>query len=186
MAAKIPTDQAFVTAFEMAPVGLLVSQQRIITFCNQALHEIFGYAQKALTGLSLETLYPSHGEFEHIGERAFQIMQKTGFYSDDRIMKKAQGELFWCHVTGRTLNRRDPFAMAVWVFEDISATRPVTVELTKREREISQLLVTGKSSKQIALDFGVSHRTIEAHRARLMRKYSVKTSSELIARLLGR
>ena len=34
----------------------------------------------------------------------------------------------------------DPFALAVWVFEDLSDVRPVTTNLTPREREIAQFL----------------------------------------------
>lgn len=57
---------------------------------------------------------------------------------------------------------------------------------TQRGREIAQLFVTRKSSKQIAREPGISHRTVNAHRARLMRKYGVGTTGELIDRLIGR
>ena len=130
-------------------------------------------------------LYPSQKEYEHIGERGLEVMRDTGMYSDERIMKHADGHLFWCHVVGRALDRSDPFGCAVWMLEDISARRPVTTPLTSREREIAQLLIEGKTSKQIARSLGVSPRTIEAHRARLLRKLKVNTPSEMIARLAG-
>lgn len=79
-------------------------------------------------------------------------MSAQGSYADDRIMKRANGELFWCHVTGRSLELTQPHAAGVWTFEDLSATRRVTVELTPREREIAAQLATGKTSKQIGPD----------------------------------
>lgn len=113
-------------------------------------------------------------------------MADTGVYSDERIMRRRDGQLFWCHVSGQTLDRSDPFACAVWVFEDISARRPVGAALTPREREIAQQLVAGATSKQIARQLGLSPRTVEAHRARLMTKFNATTAAELVARLLGR
>jgi DNA-binding NarL/FixJ family response regulator len=61
----------------------------------------------------------------------------------------------------------------------------MTAEFTTREREIAQFLVTGKTSKDIARQLGISHRTIEAHRARLMKKLNASTPGEMIARLAG-
>ncbi len=103
-------------------------------------------------------------------------MQETGTYSDERIMSRSDGALFWCHVAGRALDRADPFAHAVWMFEDISLRRPVGAALTIREREIAQHIVTGATSKQIARLLDISHRTVEAHRARLMRKLGASTT----------
>ena len=59
----------------------------------------------------------------------------------------------------------------------MSEKRPVTAELTPREREIAALLVEGKTSKVIARETDLSPRTVEMHRAKLMRKFSASTSS---------
>lgn len=178
-------DADVVLAFDLAPVGLLVSRNRVIERCNHAFAAMFGFTPEALRGKSLEILYASHSEFEHIGERGLPIMKETGLYSDERIMRRNNGQLFWCHVSGKSLSKNDPFACAVWMFEDISARRPVTVKLTTREREVAQQLLSGKTSKQIAKSVGISPRTIEGHRARLMKKFGAKTGAELIARLAG-
>ena len=173
-------------AFDMAPVGLLISRRRVVQSCNQAFSAMFGYTLGSLEGKSLTCLYPSTTEFEHIGDRALMVMRDNALYADERIMKRADGKLFWCHVSGRAIDRSDPFAAAVWVFEDISEKRPVTADLTSREREIAQFLVMGKSSKEIGKMLGIGYRTVEAHRARLMRKFGVTSSNELVARLVGR
>lgn len=52
--------------------------------------------------------------------------------------------------------------------------------LTPREREVFDLLVTGMSSKVIARELGGSYRTIEIHRAHVMRKMAARHLSELV------
>ena len=52
--------------------------------------------------------------------------------------------------------------------------------ITDREREIVQLLAEGKSSKEIATMLGISVRTVETHRAAIMKKLGLKSFSELI------
>lgn len=172
-------------AFDLAPVGLCVSQNRVIQRCNEAFAAMFGYSVDRLDGESMAILYPSQQEFENVGARGYQAMLKTGHYTDERIMRHADGRMFWCHVAGRSLDRSSPFACAVWMFEDISARRPANLDLTRREREVAQFLVTGQSSKQIAKHLNISPRTVEAHRARLMGKLGVSSAPEMIARLIG-
>lgn len=173
------------TIFCHAPIGMCVSEQRVIIACNDALGRMFGYTPNELVGQSFLTLYPTHDEFERTGARIVPIMNAKGRYSDERIMKRADRELFWCHVSGRSLVKDDPHAAGIWTFEDLSERRPVTAELTPREREIAALMVEGKTSKLIARQIGLSPRTVEMHRAKLMRKFSAATSSELVHRLLG-
>ncbi len=173
------------TIFLQAPVGMCISQHRIIHACNHTLAKMFGYEREALIGQSFLVLYPTPDEFERTGARIVPIMNAKGRYSDERIMKRADKELFWCHVSGRALVHNDPHAAGIWTFEDLSEKRPVTAELTPREREIAALLVEGKTSKLIARQIGLSPRTVEMHRAKLMRKFTAATSSELVHRLLG-
>lgn len=52
--------------------------------------------------------------------------------------------------------------------------------LSQREKEILDLVVGGNSSKEIARVLGISHKTVEAHRGRLMSKLGVKSLGELI------
>jgi two-component system response regulator FixJ len=56
--------------------------------------------------------------------------------------------------------------------------------LTDREREVLELLTKGKQNKQIAQDLGVSPRTIEIHRARVMEKMDAHSIAELVRMML--
>ena len=53
--------------------------------------------------------------------------------------------------------------------------------LTPREREMLPLVAAGHSSKEIARRFGISHRTVELHRTRIMHKTGAGTVIELAA-----
>ena len=56
--------------------------------------------------------------------------------------------------------------------------------LTDREREVLDLLTLGKQNKSIAQDLGVSPRTIEIHRARVMEKMDAQSVAELVRMML--
>lgn len=53
-------------------------------------------------------------------------------------------------------------------------------KLTKREKEVMDLLVQGKPNKIVASDLGLSVRTIETHRAHVLSKLEIKSLSDLV------
>jgi len=54
------------------------------------------------------------------------------------------------------------------------------IQLTPREREVMDMVTDGKSNKEIAADLGVSAKTVEAHRARVMEKMCAGSLAELV------
>lgn len=63
---------------------------------------------------------------------------------------------------------------------DSAEDRVSLVSATAREREIIQLLAEGKSNKEAASTLGISVKTIEAHRANIMRKLQLHSVSDLV------
>ncbi|ABG58589.1 response regulator [Cytophaga hutchinsonii] len=53
-------------------------------------------------------------------------------------------------------------------------------ELTKREKGILKMITDGKNNREIADGLGISIRTIETHRANIMKKLKVKNAVELV------
>jgi len=62
----------------------------------------------------------------------------------------------------------------------LSRVRPSVDNLTDREREVVAGLIRNLTNKQIGLLLGISHRTVEIHRSRLMRKLGVTSLSALL------
>lgn len=58
--------------------------------------------------------------------------------------------------------------------------RPPGSNLTPREIEVVRLLAQGKSNKEVAATLGLSQRTVESHRTRIMQKLELDSFSELI------
>jgi DNA-binding NarL/FixJ family response regulator len=52
--------------------------------------------------------------------------------------------------------------------------------LTAREREVTQLLAEGKSSKEVAVLLNLSTKTVETHRSNIMRKLSLHSIRDLV------
>jgi RNA polymerase sigma factor (sigma-70 family) len=57
--------------------------------------------------------------------------------------------------------------------------------LTPREREVMEMVTEGRSNKEIANTLGVSAKTIEAHRARVMEKMRAGSLAELVRMVLA-
>jgi two-component system response regulator TtrR len=63
--------------------------------------------------------------------------------------------------------------------QDESVARRMA-SLSPREREVMNLVVLGKANKEIAYDLGLSQKTVEVHRARLMKKLQVSSLAALV------
>lgn len=172
-----------VIAFQNAPIGLVVTESRVIKGCNPAFAEMFGFAVEELLEQSFAILYPSMEEFERIRDVGVEPLKRTNRYSDERIMARKNGTLFWCRVRGHSLTRDDdPLRRAVWSFADLSKTRNV-LNLSGRERQIVMHLGEGRTSKEIARTLDISPRTVESYRARLLKKYNAHNVAELLSHL---
>ena len=171
-------------AFDHAPVGLAVLENRIIRHCNLQFADTFGGTPEEFNNAPLAHFYPSIEDYRRIGERGLAAMYETGRYNDERVMKRSDGTLFWCRARGQSLTQDDPFRRGIWSFADLSDERPL-VKLTQREREVAILTCRGLTSKEIGLELGLSYRTIEVYRARLLQKFNARKLAELVAKLSG-
>lgn len=65
------------------------------------------------------------------------------------------------------------------------ATAERLAQLTHREREVLDLVVSGRINREIAAQLDISVKTVEAHRARLMEKLEVASVAELVQAVLS-
>ncbi|WP_374404570.1 response regulator transcription factor [Niveibacterium sp.] len=92
---------------------------------------------------------------------------------NDRDMLRLIGQCLEAERSERTQRRQD------------AETARRLDQLTTREREVLDLIVAGRLNKQIADDLGISIKTVEVHRARVMEKMGVSSLAELVQMVMS-
>lgn len=177
-------DALALLAYDEAPIGIVLTEERIIKSCNATFCELFGYQKTELIGQSFRMLYATRKEFDSFRDIGIKPLQEKGIYSDERLMRRRDGTPFWCRFRAHTLDRDNPLSRTVLSFALISETLP-NVQLTQRERQIVMQLSKGLTSKEIGRELSLSPRTIEDVRSRLLKKFDVKNATELLAHMTG-
>ena len=166
-------------AFQQAPIGLVMADQRIIVACNETFCAISGYRKDELIGMSFEMLYTSAKEFEAVRNIGVAALLESGAYSDQRILKKKDGSLVWCRFRAHTLTPESPLSRTVLSYAVIGKP-DASQSLTNRERDVVLGLTRGKTSKEIAAQLGLSPRSVEDVRYRLLKKFGAKSTNDLL------
>jgi len=63
---------------------------------------------------------------------------------------------------------------------EADAARERVALLTDRERQVLELLIAARSNKAVAQELGISHRTVEIHRAKVLEKLKAHGLSDLV------
>jgi two-component system response regulator FixJ len=87
-------------------------------------------------------------------------------YGDDALVAAIESALKDGAAKGRT--------------DDIAAAAALIDTLSPRERQVLEALVAGQPNKVIAFDLGISVRTVEVHRARMMDRLGVRQLAEAV------
>ena len=172
-------------AFQYAPDATLILAERVILRASLRVEAVFGWTPRELEGQSVRILYPGQTDYERIGDRARRAMLALPVYRDERFMRRKDGQVVWMEGHGTALDRHEPQRLAIWTYRPLEGGPGSQGPLTPMEKRIARYLVNGFTSKEIALALGSSPRTVEVHRANMIRKLQVRNSAELISRLLA-
>lgn len=96
---------------------------------------------------------------------AFDFFEKP--FSDDLLLERVHQAISFDG------NRRQVIAQREALTARIAC-------LTAREREVFHEVVHGKANKVVAIEFGISEKTVEVHRARVMQKLGATSLAELV------
>jgi two-component system response regulator FixJ len=78
----------------------------------------------------------------------------------------------------------DAGSRAISRAEEVKAAKELLASLTPRELSVLDKLVKGRSNKVAAYELGISPRTVEIHRARVMDKMNAASLSDLVRTVL--
>ena len=155
----------FLAAYDTAQPGCLVLDVRMPGMSGLELQR-----ELNLRGAVIPVIFiTGHGDIpmavEAMQHGAHDFLQKP--FRDEDLIERVRGAL-----------ARDARARAA--LEEHKAIRGRLDSLTPREREVLALMARGKPNKVMAHELGVSQRTVEIHRARVMEKSGASSLAELV------
>jgi RNA polymerase sigma factor (sigma-70 family) len=161
--------QEFLAAYQPSQPGCLVLDIRMPGMSGLELQQ-----QLNLRGAVIPVIFMTgHGDIpmavEAMQHGAFDFLQKP--FRDQDLLDRIQRAIT------RDAELRESLGEHTRIRSHLDS-------LTAREREVLDLMVKGKQNKQIAQDLGVSPRTIEIHRARVMEKMEAHSVAELVRMML--
>ncbi|CAH1672112.1 putative Response regulator protein TmoT [Hyphomicrobiales bacterium] len=134
---------------------------------DESIPDILGLFSKA--SLALPVIFLTDKADVRVGVRAM----KAG--AEDFFMKPFDPEEF-IGAVDRAISRQRLFHEQIdWIRDNLARLE----KLTKREREVLDLVVRGNINKQVAFTLGTTVRTIKAHRRKVMEKMQVHSIVEL-------
>lgn len=180
-------DEKFNTLMEFASNGIFIYQDGRITYVNQKLCETFAYSQNELLGMNLVNIVYKddiHLIAEKI-ERALKGIHKD-IQVDLRVISRDQ-KLVRITLTGSciTIRGKKSIIGSIFPLESKSADHAsyninqLEIKITKREKEIIQYICDGLSNGEIGEKLYISERTVEGHRANILKKTSCKNTARL-------
>lgn len=109
--------------------GVVFTRERRIVSTNRRAEELFGYPDGSLVGQPASVLFASQGEHARAEDVFFPILARGADARHERQMRRRDGSLLWCLVSGSSLVPGHPEAGNVWVFADISERKEAEEEL---------------------------------------------------------
>jgi PAS domain S-box-containing protein len=177
-------DRHFHAVLDHMPDGVLVESGGAIAYVNAAYARMLGYERTA--DLATATI----GDIAHPDE-----LDRLFFFGRCRAEGKPAPTRYTFRACARggevvTLDasisaaRSEGALLITTVVRTVQAVRaalelPGTKQLSPREREVVQLLLEGRRSKEIALRLDVSEKTIWTHRARAFQKLGARGAHDL-------
>jgi two-component system response regulator FixJ len=161
--------QEFLASYDLDQPGCVVLDVRMPGMTGLELQQILN-----LKGAVLPVIFISgHGDVpmavEAMKHGAFDFVQKP--VKEEELADRVKRALEKDRVNRNQLRQRD-------------VIRERLQSLTPREREILSLVTRGKPNKVMAGDLGVSQRTVEIHRARVMEKMGAESLAQLVRMVL--
>jgi two-component system response regulator FixJ len=168
-AAALVSAQEFLVSYDPLQPGCLVLDVRMPGMSGLELQQ-----QLNLRGAVIPVIFiTGHGDVpmavEAMQQGAFDFLQKP--FRDQDLIDRIQRALEKDRANRAELGKH-------------SGLRERHQALTPREREVLALVMSGKANKVMAADLGLSQRTVEVHRARVMEKMGASSLAHLVRMVL--
>jgi len=163
--ATFDSAEAFVNACTPDQAGCLVLDIRLPGMSGVALQEQLDQLDIKLPVIVITGFADVDTAVRVLKRGAFDFFEKP--LADDLLLERVRQAIAF-----------DQHRRSIRAERDNLAAR--LARLTTRERAVFDQVVQGKANKVVAIEFGISEKTVEAHRARVMHKLGASSLAELV------
>lgn len=129
---------------ENTQVAIFMSKDRKIVRANQHYHALFG--RDIAGSVGAEQMHPVEGyralgfpdqeSYGQFGQEAYPVLMSGETFQTERQMMRANGDLFWCRVLGKNVEKDDTSAGVIWMLEDITERKKAEQEILRLNEEL--------------------------------------------------
>jgi diguanylate cyclase (GGDEF)-like protein/PAS domain S-box-containing protein len=106
---------------ENATVGILFTRNRKLERANPVFVQMFGFVGDGYVGQPGNVLYPSDADYEAFGAEAGPVLAAGQPFHAEVEMRRQDGRRFWCRMSAKAVDPRQPQEGTIWIMEDVSA-----------------------------------------------------------------
>ncbi|MBI4969501.1 MAG: PAS domain S-box protein [Rhodospirillales bacterium] len=128
------------TILEHLPIGVAYLKDRRFVWLNPAMATMFGHSGASLIGKTTQSLYPDRESYQAFGAQAYPLLAAGKVYVAERTMKRKDGTLIWCRITGRAIDPKRTDQGSTWIIEDISERHAALASLRDTRAQLESML----------------------------------------------
>ena len=125
---------------ESALVGIAYLRDRKFIWINGKMEQMFGYDRGKVAGQTTECFYPSLESYEELGREAYSRLVAGETYHTERLMRRKDGSLFWCSLSGKSIDPSTPDKGSIWILQDISERKSAEEEIRRINQNLENLV----------------------------------------------
>jgi len=122
---------------ESATLGIAFVKNRVVMRTNSKLDELFGYKRDELIGQPTRIWYPDDDGYAAVGS-VYEQLRRGETHQRELELRRKNGQLFWCRISGRAVQAGDLSQGTVWMLEDVTERRQADEEIKEARRRAEE------------------------------------------------
>jgi len=123
-------------------LGVWYISHREVQWANSAQETLFGYNAAETQGKNTAMFYADIGSYELVGRDGYAMLATGRSFLIELQMKRKDGSLFWCSLIGRAIDPVKPDDGSIWMFQDITERKQITLNLQEKTHLLENLNLT--------------------------------------------
>jgi PAS domain S-box-containing protein len=125
---------------ENSALGIIYVKNKKIVKVNNSFCSTFGYSKSELIGNTTHQIHVSDESYKSFYMNQRSLLAKRSSIKVEYKLKKRDGTIIWCQMSGKAINNQDIEGGIIWVIDDITRKKELTKQLEFNERYLKTIM----------------------------------------------